>query len=282
MGRAPRSYLYVPGDEPGKLDGATRYPADVLVVDLEDAVPRASKESARALVAEILRRPEPRSRWWVRINAEHPELDIAAVACTGLAGVVVPKAEPDLLARVATALARAERDHGLPDESLEVLPLVETARGLLTLERSAEAARVVRLGLGEADLAAELGIQPGPHREELWPQRAQVVLVSAAARLLAPVGPVETAVHDLKLLSQTTQTLLRQGFRARTAIHPGQLDVINDVFTPTPAQVREARDVVERYEAAKAEGSGLAVTDEGRLLDAAVVRSAREVLGRQR
>jgi citrate lyase subunit beta/citryl-CoA lyase len=136
------------------------------------------------------------------------------------------------------------------------------------------------MGLGEADLAGELGLQPGPDREELWPLRSRIVVASVAAGILPPVGPVETAVRDADRLARTTQLLIRQGFRARTAIHPGQVPVINDAFTPSGDQLAAARDVLDRLAAAQSQGSGVALTADGRFIDEAVARSAREVVGR--
>ncbi|MEU9513871.1 CoA ester lyase [Micromonospora sp. NPDC048169] len=281
MTRTPRSYLYAPGNEPRKLAKAATADADAVICDLEDAVPPAAKSQARDNVAAFLADPPRRDgEWWVRINADSATADGAAVAGPALRGVVVPKAEPELLDEVAEALARAESACGLPPGTLRVLPLLETARGVLTLDRVAAAPRVLRLGLGEADLAAELGLRPGPDREELWPLRTAVVLHSAAAGLVPPVGPVETAVRDAERLDRSTRMLLRQGFRARTAIHPAQAAVINDVFTPSAEEVADARDVVARLAAVTGHGHGVAVAADGRMIDAAVARAAHDVLAR--
>ncbi|OLF14105.1 CoA ester lyase [Actinophytocola xinjiangensis] len=264
----PRSYLYVPGDQPDKLAGAGRRGADALIVDLEDSVAPGRRPAARSTVAEHLTGAVA----WVRINADTAAEDLAAIAGRpGLAGVVVPKAEPELLAEVDALLS------GHPD--LPVLALLETARALRRLDEVAGAPRVVRLGIGEADLAGELNLRPGPDREELWPIRSAVVVASAAAGLLPPVGPVDTSVRDLSALRRTTELLLRQGFRARTAISPTQLATINEVFTPTEQEVAAARDAVARLAAAP---SGVALDARGRMLDPAVVRAANEVLGRAR
>lgn len=260
----PRSYLYVPGDQPRLLDGAARRGADALIADLEDAVPVPGKGTARAAVASYL----DTGTAWVRINADTPADDLAAVADKpGLAGVVVPKAEPALLSEV---------DRLLGSREVPVLALLETARGVRDLHAVAESPRVVRLGLGEADLAGELHLRPGPDREELWPIRSAVVVASAAAGLLPPVGPVHTAVRDLSDLARTTEVLLRQGFRARTAITPAQLATINAAFTPSADEVEKAHATVALLSA----GTGVAVDADGRMVDEAVVRSAREVLSR--
>jgi citrate lyase subunit beta/citryl-CoA lyase len=261
----PRSYLYVPADRPRLLAGAAGRGADALIVDLEDAVAVPHKAAARAAAAEYL----SAGTAWVRVNAETLAEDLAAIADRpGLAGVVVPKAEPALL---------SQADDLLGSRDVPVLALLETARGLRRLDAVAESPRVVRLGLGEADLAGELHLRPGPDREELWPIRSSVVVASAALGLLPPVGPVHTAVHDRTELARTTELLLRQGFRARTAITPTHLATINEIFTPTDEEIRAARETVDLLSRS---ATGVAVDTDGRMVDRAVLRSATEILAR--
>ncbi|MEV0330794.1 CoA ester lyase [Micromonospora echinospora] len=273
-----RSYLYVPGDREELLRKAAGRGADALVLDLEDAVTPARKDEARRSVAAALAGAAT-TETWVRINSDQVRSDVEVLS-PAAAGVWVPKAEPELLAEVDRALARVESQLGLPESTFAVVALIETAQGVLTCPQVAAAPRVLRLGLGEADLAGELGLQPGPDRTELAPIRSQVVVASAVARIVAPVGPVETTLRDPDRLDRTTRTLLRQGFRARSAIHPGQLTTINAVFTPTPAEVAAAREVVDALERAARDGAGVATDANGRLLDRAVVRTAAEVLRR--
>nr|MDT0661236.1 CoA ester lyase [Micromonospora sp. DSM 115978] len=275
-----RSYLYVPGDREEVLRKAPSRGADALVLDLEDAVAADRKEAARATVAGLLSGPPPPASYWVRVNADHLDADLAAVAVPGVAGVFVPKAEPDLLLAVDRLLTAAERRLHLAAGAFRVVPLIETARGVLRVAEVAAAPRVLRLGIGEADLAGELGLQPGPDRAELAPIRSQVVVASAAAGVAAPIGPVETTLRDPERLDRTTRALLRQGFRARTAIHPGQVALINEVFTPSAAEIEAARAVLDRLAEAERNGSGLATDANGRMLDRAVVRTASEVLRR--
>ena len=163
---------------------------------------------------------------------------------------------------------------------MPVLALIETAAGLLAAPAIAAADRVVRLGIGEVDLAAELNLRLSPGREEMTPLRLQIVVSSAAAGIAPPVAPVATDVRDLGALRQTTDAALRLGFRARTAIHPAQLAVINAVFTPSAEEVSRARQLVTAFERAEALGTGVITGEDGEMIDLAVVRSAREVLGR--
>jgi citrate lyase subunit beta/citryl-CoA lyase len=276
-----RSYLYVPGNRPDWFGSGAASGTDALILDIEDSVPGDAKAGARQSVAQWLTgRTADSPQLWVRINANSTAADVASIVTAAIAGVVVPKAEPDLLAEVGACLMARERDLGLPHAHLLLLPLVETARGLLAVVEVAAADRVARLGIGEADLAAELGVRPATDRAEMFPFRSQVVLASAAAGISSPVGPTSTDVRNLSNLRPSTETLLRQGFGARTAVSPSQLRVVNEVFTPSVAEVTEARKIVEAFEAATHAGRGTLTGSDGRMVDAATVRSARDVLAR--
>lgn len=275
-----RSYLYVPGTEPDRLAKSLGRGADAVIADLEDAVAFGDKAAARATVATWLAQlPATPVQVWVRINADSPAEDVAVLAGDRTAGVVLPKAEPALLERVVALLADRERDLGLPSGSFAVVPLIESATGLLHLPAVAAGPRVHRLGIGEADLIGELGLRPGPDRAELLPLRLQVVVASAAAGIAAPVAPTSTDFRDLESFRATSAALLRLGFRGRTAIHPGQVPVVNEAFTPGEEEVAEAHSLIARFEAT---GSGVLVDDRGRMVDLAVVRAARETVQRAR
>lgn len=280
-GGLARSYLYVPADRPDRMARATSRGADALILDLEDSVPPAGKPEARRLLAGWLAgQAGPSCELWVRINPGDPEADITAVAGSAVTGLVVPKADPGLLAGLDRLLSAREHALGLPAGRIRLLPMVETAGGLLSLPAIAAAPRVTRLGIGEADLAADLGIQPGPGQPEFMPLRLQIVVASAARGIAAPAGPVSLDFRDLGALAESTRALLRLGFRARTAIHPAQVPVINEVFTPAPDEVERARALVAAFEQAVRGGAGVLTDPDGAMVDVAVVRGAREILAR--
>jgi citrate lyase subunit beta / citryl-CoA lyase len=283
-GALPRSYLYVPGDQPDRLAKAPARGADALIADLEDAVAPARKAIARAGVRRWLSAGPVGSHGevWLRINAGQAGLDITEVVSGEITGVVVPKAESGLLAEVSDLLTARERVLGLPPGAIGVLPLIETAAGLLAAAVLAAAPRVVRLGIGEADLAAELGLRPDPGGYELTTLRLQVVVASAAARIAPPVAPMSADFRDLAALRTSTLALRRLGFRARTAIHPAQLAVINEAFTPSAEEVARARGLIAAFEEAERTGAGVITDDTGRMVDVAVIRSARDIVARAR
>jgi citrate lyase subunit beta / citryl-CoA lyase len=285
----PRSYLYVPGDQPRKLAKALERGADAVIVDLEDAVAPAAKLSARTAVAAWLRSLPARAgvEIWVRVNpGAAGREDAAAVVAAGrstLDGVVGAKTESvDELVALDRVLRRVESTAGLPVGQVAVSPLLESAAAVMAADRIARGPRVRRLQVGEADLRADLGLPPGDGDPELLYVRSRVVLVSAGCGLAPPVGPVSTDFRDLAALRASTEALARLGFVGRCCIHPAQIDVVNEVFTPAPAEVARAAALVERFERAVAGGSGVALDDDGRFVDEAVIRQARRLLGRAR
>ncbi|GAA4230393.1 citrate lyase subunit beta/citryl-CoA lyase [Streptosporangium album] len=273
-----RSALYVPGDQPDKLAKALGRGSDALIVDLEDAVLPAHKAAARTAVAEWLRAPRPGGpEIYVRVNpGEAGHEDLHAVAVQGVRGVCVAKTESAAeLEAVDAVLTAAEAAEGLPGGSIAVCPLLESAGAVLSAPEIARAPRVLRLQIGEADLRADLGVETGPDERELLWARSQVVLASAAARLAPPLAPISTDFRDLEALRASTLALKRLGFRGRTCVHPAQVSVVNEVFTPTEEELGQARDLIARFEAA---GTGVVTDARGRMVDEAIIRAARRLL----
>ncbi len=267
-----RSHLFVPGTRADLMTKADRGPADVVVVDLEDAVPLPRKGEAREALAQWLA-SGPASPVWVRLNpAEELAADLDALRplADRLAGVLLAKAEePEVVAQAASL----RRPLGL---------FLETATAVLSAAALARLPGVTVLHLGEYDLAADAGLDPGEDEAELAWARAQVVFASAAARLAPPPAPVSTVVTDTARFLDSTLRAARQGFVGRTCIHPSQVVVVNDVFTPDTQRVADAEALLERYDQAVASGTGVLVDDGGRMVDEAVVRSARRVLAMSR
>jgi citrate lyase subunit beta / citryl-CoA lyase len=263
-----RSWLYVPGNS-DKLAKAASRGADALILDLEDAVPIHEKEEARRAVAEYLRaRTASSPSVWVRVNSGEPlAADVEAIAVAGPDGISLPKvSSPDDITRLVKELDGID---------LPIVALIETAAGVLDAAAIARAPGVVRLAIGEADLSAELGITPSEDDRELAPMRAQIVLASAAAGIEPPVGPVSTDFRDLDAFRRSTVALRRMGFAGRATIHPAQIEIVNETFTPTDEEIHAAKRLLERYEAAR---GGVFVDDDGRMVDEAIVRAARRIV----
>ena len=264
-----RCFLYVPGHRADRFSKAFASGADAVILDLEDAVPVAAKDGARRDVRTFLDELAPGPfEAWVRINdGDRGRADLRALAGTAtLAGVVVPKATPDVL---------AARHADAPDVAL--LPLVESAVALTEVATIAASAGVLTLAIGEVDLAADLGLGDDVPAAALWALRMQVVVACAATGRRAPLGPVIRDIKDLTGFAATVRQLRHAGFGAVQAIHPRQVSIVNDELTPTPDEVAAAERVLAA--AARADG-GVFVDDAGRMIDEAVLRSARRTVGR--
>lgn len=259
-----RTLLFVPGDRPERFAKAAASGADLVLLDLEDAVSPASKAAARTHVAAWLTEHVAA----VRVNpAGSPwfEDDLAAVAAQPCV-VMVPKAEsPAVLAEVAGRL---------PGGSA-IIALVETARGVLGARPLAEVPGVARLAFGSYDLAAELGVSPDDP-DAMATSRSTLVLASAAAGLPAPVDGVTGDVRDDDGLRADVTRAVRLGMVAKLCVHPRQVPVVHDALAPTAAQVAWAESVV-----AAATADGVTVVD-GRMVDKPVIERARRLLERVR
>ena len=284
---AVRSALYVPGDREDMLAGSRTRGADALIVDLEDAVAPAAKDAARGIVADFLATLPPAAAGQieilVRVNPGIDGLgDIEAAASPALTGFVLAKAQSaeDVVA-ADDAVLRAEHRLGLPPGLLGLCPLLESAAAVLSAREIATAsARVRRMQIGEADLRADIGATLGSDERELLFVRSAVVLASAAAGIGPPMAAADTNISDLQHLRSSTEALKRMGFSGRACIHPAQCDVVNLVFTPVAADLRRARELVDRYETALASGGAVFTDEDGRMVDLAVIRQARRLLGR--
>lgn len=264
-----RSWLYVPATRPDRFAKAVDSGADAVVVDLEDAVPPERKPAARREVSALIS-GDPGVPVYVRVNAPDSPWgrdDVAEVAGGRVAGIRVPKVEdPGQVSDVAGWL----RGAGAP---VDLICLLESALGV---ERAFDLARadplVAGLALGEADLAANLGTVSD---DALLYARSRCVVAARAAGLPPPVQSVYTDVRDLAGLRSSCEYGRRLGMFGRSAIHPDQVDVINEAYTPSSAELAEARALLEA--ATGHEGEGFVLPD-GRFVDAAVTEQAARTL----
>ncbi|MGW3205041.1 HpcH/HpaI aldolase/citrate lyase family protein [Streptomyces sp. NPDC001135] len=264
MTRAPLTWLYVPGDRPHVVTKALAAGADVVVIDLEDAVAQDRKEYARAATADLLTEPQP-VPVHVRVNAlDGPWAagDLAALgALPGLSGLRLPKVTgPDAIRRVAAALP------------VPLYALLETALGIEHAHAIATAHPALRgIALGEADLRADLGVRADAGLD--WP-RSRVIVAARAAGLAPPPQSVHPDIRDLDGLAASCAHGRALGFLGRSAIHPRQLPVIERAYLPTPAEIDHAETILK----AAATNEGAQALPDGRFIDAAVVAMAQRTL----
>lgn len=268
----PRSYLYVPGSEPRKIEKALAGDADAVVIDLEDAVAQSRKEQARETAAGFLESELPKPVL-VRINSPESALgveDIEAVCGINLAGLRLPKTEsPQTVRYVGERLAAQGCDAGIQC-------LIESAMGLqLSFEIARAHEAVVGISLGEADLQADLGVET---ETGLLYARSKIVATARAARLSRPFQSIYADIRDLEGLNRSSQEGRNLGFLGRTAVHPQQVPIINAVFTPTEEEVEAAVQLLDRLEEGAEAGEGGLLLEDGSFVDEAMARTARLTL----
>ncbi len=282
-----RSWLFAPGNVPRFLDRVFGSDADAAVLDLEDAVPVAEKDRARALVAETLERravnPATRTLSFVRVNgcrSRELEADLATVIRRGLDGLRVPKVESaEEIVELDARLCDAERSAGLDVGWLPFVCGIESAAGIMAAAAIADASpRVLALSFGAADFAADVGAREGPDRAETLAARSVLVLASRTAGIRPPVDSVHVMLDDEAGLERTTHAGRDLGFFGRGAIHPRQVQVINAVYTPDAATLARARAIIAAAEEAAALGSGSLRLADGTFVDLAIVRRAHLVV----
>ncbi|WP_431908681.1 HpcH/HpaI aldolase/citrate lyase family protein [Amycolatopsis thermoflava] len=280
-----RSLLFVPGHKPSWADKAVRAGAHALILDLEDAVPAGAKDEAREAVASTIDRlADGATGLVVRVNpldTEHFGRDVAAVVRPGLTALLLPKvySRDDIVAFDALVTA-AEIDRGLPRGSVGLIPSLETARSLGNVDEIAAAPRVVSLmaaAAKDADISREVGFTWTQDGLETLYLRSKVVLAARAAGLSHVVLGLWQDVTDLVGLRAFAQANQQLGFGGQVLIHPSHVETVNEVYSPSEAELDRLRRLVAAYEDGAVRGEG-AVTFDGEHIDLAHVQNARSIL----
>ncbi len=273
-----RSLLYVPGNTPSMVQHCMVLGADAVILDLEDAVALSEKDAARLLVRHALETLDfMGTTVFVRVNgADTPffEDDLRAIIPARPDGIRLPKTDgaEDVL-RADALLRRIEREAGLPERSVVIHAMVETARSLLHAYDVASASpRVSGISIGGQDFAADLGIRRTRDGGELLYARAAIAAAAKAAGVDA-FDTVFTDVNDCEGLYADAAAAVNMGFSGKAAIHPSQVAVIHRAFRPEEKEVRKAARVVRAAREAEDRGVGVIAVD-GRMVDAPVVAQA--------
>jgi citrate lyase subunit beta/citryl-CoA lyase len=282
-----RSWLFVPGDSEKKLAKVASCGADVVIVDLEDAVAPQAKATARPLAREWLGQHRNGGfQRWVRINALDTPLwrdDLAAVMAAAPEGIMVPKAAgPAQLQTLAAVLHDLEQHHGIAPGTAKLLPLVsETPAAALSIPAYLDMPlpRLAGLTWGAEDLSAAIGASRKRDAEGRWTDafrmvRAQVLLTAHACGVM-PVDTLYADFRDLAGLERVAGESHADGFAGMLAIHPDQVAAINAAFLPGEEEIAEARRIVEAFAAAPGAG---ALQLDGRMLDQPHLEQARRLL----
>jgi citrate lyase beta subunit len=262
-----RSVLFAPAGEARKLRNALASAADAVVADLEDATIPSEKASARTTVEAAWADAEPRAARGLRVNAPGSEWfdgDLELSRRLPLDFLMLPKASPEAV-------------EALGPDGPPVLAIVETADGLRRAHETAATPRVFAIALGSHDLGVELLTTPRADGLELLYARSKLVMDSAAAGRRPPFDTVFLDVRDPAGLEDEARLARTIGYRGKLCIHPGQLDVVNGVFSPSDAELDWATRVLDAHAAGVREGRGVVALD-GRMIDTPLVRRAQRLL----
>lgn len=276
-----RSFLFCPGNHARRVEKAFGVGADAVILDLEDAVARAEKVATRAAVAEAMRRPR-KCGGYVRINAIGTEFcfgDLAEIVPARPDGIILPMAESaHHVWTIDWVIAQLERANGLEVGSIDLVPIIETGAGLAAIGEIARAGtRVRRVAFGAGDFTLDMNLHWSRDENELYHARSSLVLASRAAGLEQPFDTVWTNLRDGEGCAMSAQTAVRLGFQGKMCIHPDQVALVNEAFSPTAAEVERARKVVAAFDKAEAEGLASIQVD-GQFVDYPIVYRAQRVV----
>jgi citrate lyase subunit beta/citryl-CoA lyase len=278
-----RSFLFAPGNHVRRVEKALSLGADAVILDLEDAVANAEKAATRAVVVEALGRPR-RCQGYVRVNSlgtQWSHGDFTAVVAPGVDGIILPKVESASDLQTGEWLLGAlERERGLPEGGIDLIPIIETAAGFSNLKEIARAARrCKRLSFGAGDFTLDMGLTWTQDELELLPFRSAIVLESRAAGLEPPLDTVWAALKDADGFARSVQRVKDLGFQGKLCIHPDQVPVVNECFRPTESELSHSRRVVQAFEQAERDGLA-AIQVDGQFVDYPIVYRAQRLIAR--
>ena len=284
-----RSFLFAPGNVARRVEKALTLQADAVILDLEDSVAPSDKPATRKVVAEALARPRE-CRGYVRVNAASTPFcfrDLVETLHKGVDGVVLPKVESaaDLHA-IDWLIANLEREHGVAEGSIDLMPLIETAAGVQRVDRILQARslrpyaaawRVKRIAFGAGDYANDVGLAPTLEESELADARARLVLASRAAGLENPVDSPWFHFKEADAFRRALERSRRGGFQGRLCVHPDQIGPVNGAYLPTEDELAAAERIVAAFRDSEAKGEA-AIQVDGQMIDYPIVHRARRLL----
>ena len=282
-----RSLLFVPADSERKLAKSLDSAADVLILDLEDAVVESRKAAARAAAAEFIAAQAAGlpARLFVRINPLDTDLamgDLAGVVVPGLAGIMLPKTRSAAdIVRLGYGLDALEARAGIAPGTVRIVPVAtETPQAMLAMQGYTQPlARLAGVTWGAEDLSAAIGATSNRDEDGSWSPlytlANSMCLCAAAAAGVPPIDTLHADFRDSAGLAAACRASRRRGFRGRIAIHPDQVDIINAAYTPSESELARARRVVEAFAAQPDAGT---ISLDGVMLDKPHLTQAQRTL----
>jgi citrate lyase subunit beta/citryl-CoA lyase len=280
-----RTALFVPGTRPYRVDKALKAGADVIIIDLEDAVPWGQKEETRSKVREKVLEHGGR-KTIVRVNAIGSGFcqgDLEEIMVKELGCIMLPKVEsPEQIREINHRLLALEEERGMRPGEVSIIPLIESASGVQSifpiLSVNTDPVRVLTAAFGAADYSLDLGIEITKHGLELIYPRSRIAVACRAAHVEPPLDtPFMIDLKDMVGLKADAVRAKQLGFQGKLCIHPNQIEACNAIFSPTKEEIQYAEKVIEAFEKSEAAGVG-AIQLDGRFIDYPVVERARRTL----
>jgi citrate lyase subunit beta/citryl-CoA lyase len=276
-----RTFLFAPANHPRRTEKAFTLGADAVILDLEDACAVSEKVASRPKAVQAMQQPR-NCLGYIRVNPMstiYAYGDLVATVQPGVDGLILPKVETASQAQTADwIITELERERGLALGSLDLIPIIETAKGIANLgEILAGCARIKRVAFGAGDFTLDLNLKWSRDENELLSYRNQVVLLSRAHDKEPPIDTVWVDLQDAEGFEISTNKIRDLGFQGKLCIHPDQIPVVNKAFTPTAAQVARATKIVDAFAAAEAAGSSSIQLD-GQFIDYPIVYAAQRIV----
>lgn len=278
-----RSLFFAPANRHDLLAKFPRFRADCYAIDLEDGTPEGDKDSARARLAaavQMLRGTDLRGRIYVRINeaaSRHYLRDIDAAVVCDIDGIIVPKLEGrDQLFPIGHAIERAEGEQA-GKRRIEIMAGIESMRGVIdAVALCAAHPRITSTFFGAEDFASDIGARRTPAGEEVLYARSQVVLAAKAAGIIA-LDQAVVEIRDDEQFRRDAEKGRALGYEGKICVVPRQVEISNDLFAPTAAEITHARELVAVYEDATRRGMGT-IDFKGKMIDGPLLKRAEAVL----
>lgn len=276
-----RTMLFCPANDLRKVGKALMLDVDGVVLDLEDAVALSEKANARNALKDALALPR-KGDFFIRVNSAQTDFilsDLLAAVTDGVKGLVLAKSETaEEIRQVDWLMGKIEKERGLPLESLELIPFIESANAIINAYAIASACpRVSRMFLGGVDYVLDIGTNFSKGGTELFYARAQLVVASRSAGIEPPIDTVYPDFKDIEGLVADAKSVRQMGFQGKLAIHPGQIGPLNEVFSPTPDEISWAKKIVAVFDESEARGQAVFQVD-GKMIEYPIANRARRIL----
>jgi len=280
-----RTALFVPGNRPDRIEKAFNTEADVIIIDLEDAVPLSEKENTRTKVKEKVIRFNDRMIL-VRVNALGSPFikgDLNETIIEGVNGIILPKVEKaDDIHDINKLLLEVEKKRSLPEGAIRVFPLIESAAAVQhaydIVSTKTKPERIYTVAFGAADYTLDMGIAMTMEGNELYYARSKIAIACRAAEIAPPIDtPFMIDLKNTEALLSDAMRAKELGFQGKLVIHPKQVEPCNRLFSPTPEEIAKAEKIVQAFKEAEAAGMA-AIQLEGKFIDYPVVKRSKDIL----